>query len=265
MERKKDNEMNSTSVGNILRGKREAQGIPVEQFAEKLCITPSYLRAIEADDVQSLPGAFFYKSFALQYAAILEIDPELLRADLDATCAPKTVEPASPETAPHIELTMQLASRTSFFRGRRSVGAALTLAMCSSAGFAVWRNQAQAAQAARAPQKVEIPAEPAPSVVLEPAALVAPDQAAVLSLAAREVTWLSITSEGKEIFEGVLWPRQSKTLTGLDQALLKVGNAGGLDVSWNGKSIGPIGEPGEVRVVVFSADDFHVLPVGRTL
>jgi len=48
-------------------------------------------------------------------------------------------------------------------------------------------------------------------------------------------------------------------------ALVKVGNAGGLDISWNGKPIGPIGEPGEVRVVVFSADDFHVLPPGRTL
>ena len=79
------------------------------------------------------------------------------------------------------------------------------------------------------------------------------------------MTWLSISTQGKEVFEGILWPRQSKTLTGLDMALVKVGNAGGLDISWNGKPIGPIGEPGEVRVVVFSADDVHVLPPGRTL
>ena len=71
--------------------------------------------------------------------------------------------------------------------------------------------------------------------------------------------------KGREIFEGVLWPRQSKTLTGLDMAWVKVGNAGGLDISWKGKSIGPIGEAGEVRVVVFSADDVEVLPPGRSL
>ena len=258
--------MNMPSVGNIRRVKREAQGIPVEQIAERLCITPSYLRAIEADDVQSLPGAFFYKSFALQYAAILEIDAESLRGEIDSVCTPKVAEPGIPETAPHIELTMQIASRTSFSRGRLGVGAALFVAMCASAGFAVWRNQAQAQTPTAPPaQNLVIPAEPAPVEASEPAAAVLPDQAAVLNLAAREVTWLSISSQGKEVFEGVLWPRQSKTLTGLDMALVKVGNAGGLDISWNGKPIGPIGEPGEVRVVVFSADDFHVLPPGRTL
>jgi len=67
---------------NMAEGDGATRKIPrrqalAEQIAERLCITPSYLRAIEADDVQSLPGAFFYKSFALQYAAILEIDAEM--------------------------------------------------------------------------------------------------------------------------------------------------------------------------------------------
>jgi hypothetical protein len=81
----------------------------------------------------------------------------------------------------------------------------------------------------------------------------------VLNLSATETTWLSITSEGKNIFSGVLEPSQTKTLRASDAAKLKVGNAGGLEVRWNGKSIGPIGPRGKVREVLFTPDNFKIL------
>jgi hypothetical protein len=83
----------------------------------------------------------------------------------------------------------------------------------------------------------------------------------VLNLAATEKTWLSITSEGKRIFSGFLEPSQTKILTGLDAARMTVGNAGGINVLLNGKPIGPIGKSGQVRVVVFTPDNFEVLPL----
>ena len=83
----------------------------------------------------------------------------------------------------------------------------------------------------------------------------------VLNLAATEKTWLSITSEGKRLFAGFLEPSQTKTLTGVDAARMTVGNAGGLEVRLNGKPIGPIGKSGQVRVVVFTRDNFEVLPL----
>ena len=87
----------------------------------------------------------------------------------------------------------------------------------------------------------------------------------VLNLSATEKTWLSITSDGKQIFSGVLEPSQTKTLTGLDAAKLKVGNAGGLEVRWNGKPIGPIGPRGQVRVVLFTPENFQILSPSQTL
>ena len=83
----------------------------------------------------------------------------------------------------------------------------------------------------------------------------------VLNLAATEKTWLSITSEGKRIFSGFLEPSQTKILTGLDAARMTVGNAGGINVLLNGKPIGPIGKSGQVRVVLFTPDNFEVLPL----
>ena len=83
----------------------------------------------------------------------------------------------------------------------------------------------------------------------------------VLNLSATEKTWLSITSEGKRLFSGFLEPSQTKTLTGLEAARMTVGNAGGIEVRLNGKPIGPIGKSGQVRVVVFTPDNFEVLPL----
>ena len=82
----------------------------------------------------------------------------------------------------------------------------------------------------------------------------------VLNLSATEKTWLSISSEGKRLFSGFLEPSQTKTLTGLDVARMTVGNAGGIEVRLNGKPIGPIGKSGQVRTVLFTPDNFEVLP-----
>ena len=87
----------------------------------------------------------------------------------------------------------------------------------------------------------------------------------VLNLSATEKTWLSITSDGKPIFSGILQPSQTKTLTGMDVAKMKVGNAGGLEVRWNGKPIGPIGPRGQVRIVLFTPENFQILPPKETL
>jgi cytoskeleton protein RodZ len=87
----------------------------------------------------------------------------------------------------------------------------------------------------------------------------------VLHLSATEKTWLSITSDGKQVFSGILQPSETKTLTGLEVAKMKVGNAGGIEVLWNGKPIGPIGPRGQVREVLFTPDNFQILSPIRPL
>ena len=81
----------------------------------------------------------------------------------------------------------------------------------------------------------------------------------VLSLSATERTWLSVTSEGKQIFSGFLQPGETKTLSGLEAARMKVGNAGGLEIRWNGKPVGPLGSSGQVRTIVFTPDNLEIV------
>ncbi len=82
----------------------------------------------------------------------------------------------------------------------------------------------------------------------------------VLNLAATEKVWISVTSNGKVLFSGVLEPSQTKVLEAGDHARLLIGNAGGVDVQWKGRSLGPIGPRGQVRIVVLKPEGFEILP-----
>src|SRR5580693_5172181 len=76
-----------TSVGKVLRTEREAQGREMAEIAEELCITKRYLRAIEEDDLKTLPGCFFYKSFVRQYATLLGVDEKRIWPGVEALTA----------------------------------------------------------------------------------------------------------------------------------------------------------------------------------
>jgi cytoskeletal protein RodZ len=288
-----------TSVGIILKAERERQQRDPAEIAEELCITQRYLRAIEQDDLGSLPGTFFYKSFVKQYAAILGVDEMLLRPGVESLTAevqplpppggdsrniPGVSDQAStgrnhfatePDSSPLRRLDPIVSDgNRRYLRdgrlGKSLAGLAGVLLVCS--GFYAWWNRAP--QASR--RSVAVSQSPPPLIATVSESKSAPpvtpslnvtsttgpdgENHVVLNLSATEKTWIQITSGGKEIFSGVLQPSQTKTLTGTDVAKVRIGNAGGLEIQWNGKSIGPVGPRGQVRVVVFTPENFQVLP-----
>jgi cytoskeletal protein RodZ len=302
-----------TSVGDILRTARETQGRAIAEVAEELCITQRYVSAIERNDLANLPGVFFYKSFARQYAAFLHLDEKLIEPGLSAMDA--SVEPASQPEFKSNEKSRQApirpldplvvdTNRRYFSDTRLGMPTAALIAMvvlCTGI-FGWWSRRpervsqraavqtpapaqalpATSSETQAAPQPVagaaalpEAPVADAPAVPLETASTAAPtvdvstttdgSGRVVLSLSATEKTWLSITSNGKNIFSGFLEPSQSKTLTGAENATMKVGNAGGLAVMWNGKPIGPIGPRGQVRTVRFTTENFEILSPSEPL
>ena len=257
-----------TSVGEILRRERQAQGREVPEIAEDLCITQRYLRAIEEDDIKSLPGTFFYKSFVKQYASLLGLDEEKLLAGVDALTAaeePLPLPGANPKySVREVDPIVADTNRRYFSDRRIAVPVAaflVVLLVCS--GFYTWWNKASRNVQVAKQQGNSVPMIPVvnKTPMVDVTTEKGPDGVnhVVLNLSATETTWLSITSEGKNIFSGVLEPSQTKTLRASDAAKLKVGNAGGLEVRWNGKAIGPIGPRGKVREVLFTPDNFKIL------
>jgi cytoskeletal protein RodZ len=274
-----------TSVGSILRREREAQGRATADLAQDLCITQAYLRAIETDDLASLPGVFFYKSFARQYAVLLGLDPDELRPGMKEVAdrfEPAPAEAVSTKAIRVPDPILEAANKLDL-SGRAIVlpllGLIVAIAACSGV-YALWNRQpapVMLSTAAPAPVMVSS-AQPAAEAVMEPVQTISVGEESgaqldvtsttgadgirrvVLNLSAKEETWLSITSAGKKIFSGTLEPSETKTLESPDAARMMVGNAGGLEIFWNGKPIGPIGESGQVRVVLFTPDGFEILP-----
>lgn len=83
------------------------------------------------------------------------------------------------------------------------------------------------------------------------------EKAVSLAISANEPTWLMILSDGKTLYQGILEPAQARVLAGRANAVIKVGNAAGVQVKWNGKQIGPIGERGQVRMIRFTGTEWE--------
>ncbi|HOK46320.1 MAG TPA: helix-turn-helix transcriptional regulator, partial [Bryobacteraceae bacterium] len=63
------------SIRDKLREERLRLGLTIEQISEATKINPGLLEAIEANEWDRLPGAFFTRSFIRQFADALGIDP----------------------------------------------------------------------------------------------------------------------------------------------------------------------------------------------
>lgn len=123
-------------------------------------------------------------------------------------------------------------------RGRSPSPATGRVSLASVSQVAAGPAAAPVAGAAR----VDEPADPAGSRV-------------ELDLTATEETWLSVSSDGAPVFSGLLEANQTRTIEGKEFAKLRVGNAAGLEVRLNGKPLGPLGEHGQVRDLVFTSSD----------
>jgi len=270
------------SVGEALRRARQEQGLDVSTVAARTKISARYLEAIEADDRKALPSGFFYKSFVDQYARALSLDTREIGAEVD-----RILSADAPLPLPGQENTdsryLPPVTATPRFRNRGlyatlAAFAALALVVLGCSAVYVWWHNLRSTATAKAavtqpaqpvstasavPVSLEHSARPAPSPAAAPVTPVASDAKVLLDLMAREETWLSVSSDGKPVFQGLLQPNQSKTVEGKQFAKLRVGNAGGLEVRLNGRLLGTLGERGQVLVVLFTPDNFQIVPLAK--
>ena len=256
------------AVSEVLQRARLDQGIDLATVAARTRIKTKYLQAIEANDPKSLPGGFFYKSFAHQYATFLGVDTKAIDAEIDralGTDAPQPFPRVARQTA---------AKPSSRSRGAAKYYsyAALVLILVACYGIDAWWHQNPAVATdkmeSRAPEGENTTSQRAPNPAAPPVAAVArQDEPAApagsrveLALTATEETWLSVSSDGTPAFSGLLEANQTKTIEGKEFAKLRVGNAAGLEVRLNGKPLGPLGAHGQVRDMAFTSDRFQFVP-----
>lgn len=289
------------SVGETLRRARLDQSLDLCTLAARSKINIKYLEAIEADDRQSLPSSFFYKSFVDQYARALSLDTHEIAAEVDRVLSADAPLPLPGyESVVSRNVSPMKSARFHSWRTYASL-TVLVLVVAGGAGvYTLWRNwrstfsvqaviesvrslaKTRVAQASssgekqarkRMEQRVVTPA-PVPRYVEAsasrppgsgPAASepAPPAYKVMLDLLAHEATWVAVSSDGKPVFSGILQPNQSKTVGGKESAKMRVGNAAGIEVRLNGKLLGPLGARGQVLIVLFTPDNFQIFSPPR--
>ena len=75
-----------------------------------------------------------------------------------------------------------------------------------------------------------------------------------LEVFAREDSWLSVSADGKNLGQGVLSAQKSRTIRAQKEIRLKLGNVGGVEVSFNGHTVNIDGEPKQVKELTFTPE-----------
>jgi hypothetical protein len=76
-----------------------------------------------------------------------------------------------------------------------------------------------------------------------------------------EPAWVYAVSDGKEVFGKLLAKDETRQIDFAEKALVRVGNAGGIEISVDGKSIGPLGPRGAIRAVEITPGGHRFVPL----
>ena len=150
------------SIGETLRRERQKRDLELDQVSHELKIAPRFLKAIEEERFDRLPGGVFAKSFVRQYARMLDLDEEEAAAEVQRVLAPPLPQfgeqapaperipvAAHSEFSPHVDAIVALPAKRF---GTSSWLSALILVVVVMLGCSMfygwWRDRRAASTAA---------------------------------------------------------------------------------------------------------------------
>lgn len=150
------------SVGEQLRCERVAQKRTVAEMAALTCISARYLAAIEQENPEILPGAFFLRSFVRQYADALGFDEDQTRKMLDALGPAPIPDPFPALDTPRQIAEVELRSKPLAHIPTRVAAMLFLLVLLGCSGLSALWNRAQEAadpdlQNAVSTKRTEVP------------------------------------------------------------------------------------------------------------
>ncbi len=249
-------------AGEVLKKRREDLGIDIKEVTDALRISSEYLSAIENDVFDKLPAAVYTIGYIRCYAKYLNVD-----------AGPIILNFTSHLSTPKPSTIIPVASSRRKVPGYLYFGAALlsgllvfvvyyTYALKDRAGSRTSENVG-VSETEKHPLPVPpLPAETVPMMTSEdnvsqkdmqtvPGQVMAGKKEHRLEIIAHDITWVLIRFEDGRSEEMLLKSGISKSWEFRDSAALKIGNAGGVMLRFDGKDLGVPGKPGQVLNLAF--------------
>jgi len=236
------------SFGKYLKRERESKRISLREVAKNTRVREHLLKAIEEDRYEVLPPPTYIKGFLLAYAKYLELDPHdvMLRYESALRGEPATRPEAPPEkeglwSAKHFGM----------------LGGIILVGLIVSYLFFLHPSKPPVESIPEKPKMEEILPSPAPPQIAGTTSM-PEEQPFNVQLKAVEETWIRVQIDGQPEREMTLKPGETTSHRALTQVRLIVGNAGGLDIVFRGKSLERFGKPGEVLTLIFTPEGVEV-------
>jgi len=262
-------------VGRLLAEARGELGLSIKDIAKITNIRFLYLDAIEKGDLRALPGRVYTIGFIKSYATALKLDgDELLRqANLQNTIPEFNIS-AIPTPLPDQDLPsgrilivsglLAISIIVAAYLWQRSPTLSIFEPHPPVVETAQIENQEPPKEISEAPAsliKTEAATPPVDAVEAQATPTAAPtpqtitlNQPAViksiypLTIKAKTTSWVEIIdSENKKLLSKLLTAGETVSVPEQDGLTLSTGNAGGIEVSVNGKILPPLGPVGHLK------------------
>jgi transcriptional regulator with XRE-family HTH domain len=229
------------SLGKYLKRERENRKISLREVSKQIKVRELFLKAVEEDRRELLPSVTYVKGFLSAYAKYLGLDPNevILRYETESKG-----EPVIPPEAPPEKKILRKPKFLWMIGGVIIVGfIALYLLLSPS--------QPPVGPLPPKPEAKEIIPHLPPPPVSESLSVLE-ERGISLAVRAVERTWVAIQIDDQPVREATFQPGESFTYQAAKQIELVVGNAGGLDMTFNERRLEKIGESGEVVTVLLT-------------
>ena len=240
------------SLGALITKSRTDARLSIEDLANATNIPVTLLRDMENDNFAKCGGETYARGHLRNIATKVGID-ERIFLDLfesEVTAPTKPIRELLNEN--NVTMPYQEPKRISW--KVLAVGSAAVLVLFAGAQiiFLASGNDPEMIVTTSATPSSSASESVTPSAAASP---VIAGGVNVELVASRGTTWLYVTNEnGKVLFSGQIRQGASKTFSEAKQVNLRVGNAGGVDISVNGEDVGSVGAKGEVANLTYNAN-----------
>lgn len=270
-------------VGDILRAEREKQGLTIKDIENETSIRTLYIEAIEKGAWKALPSEVYVKGFIRNYAEFLRLDADALarqyREEIHGAEEPPPPVAAIPvaEGGEHGPFTSGSDFRERVQKSHRTqnilvaVGVVVVAFIGSIYYFfgedPAMKQKANPAASGGVPRQETTVGRSATSSsqslgskaaepAVESATVAASSMSSSVEVSAKFTgrCWIQAVADGKVVYEGTVEPNQTLSWKGSDRIAVTAGNAGAVDIVYNGRSLGRLGKEGDVVEKRFTRD-----------
>ena len=242
------------SLGALIAKSRTDARLSIEDLAKATNIPSTLLREMENDNFGKCGGETYARGHLRNIAAKLGIEERIFLDlfEVEVTAPAKPIREMLIEN--NVTMPYQESKRISW--KVLAVGSAAALVLFAGAQMFFSNDDIGNDSEVIATASVTPSEEAVESVA--PSAAASPEITGGVNVelvASRGTTWLLATNEnGEVLFSGQIRQGSSKSFNEAAQVNLRVGNAGGVDISVNGKDVGSIGANREVVNLTYNAD-----------